>query len=109
MVKDVEEFRSKAQSDVLSNVKLPLQSKICLESIETAQHIATKITLLACRSRSKSCLIEDLATWKLIAKELKGNSRIQVRSRSEGNTRSKRSCTNNINRRRRSRQDETID
>ena len=46
MIEEVEEFRAETKPDLLGEVKLPLQAEIYLGSPETAQHVASEITLL---------------------------------------------------------------
>ena len=61
VVQDVEEFASQAKRRFLGDAKGPLQSEISLRSVETAQHVAPEIALLARGRRGERRTIENLA------------------------------------------------
>ena len=108
MVKDVEELRPEAKPHFLGNVKLPLQPDIGLRCGETPQHIAPEITLLPGGCHRKCRAIEDFATGILRTLEIKRHSRAYVRAWREPGTHNRESCTNNVNGRGRSGQNETV-
>src|SRR5262249_39764278 len=95
-------------SNVFGEVKLPLQRDICLPGSKTAQHIAPEIALLPGWCRSKSYFIEDLAARILLAKEFKRHSGLYVGGGRKQDAPRKGRCANNVDRRCRSCQDESV-
>jgi len=108
VVKDVEELGSETKFHLFGEVKLPLQPNIRLRCAETAQHVAAEITLLPSRRRGESCLIENLAARKLRSIEHKRPSRVHIRTGSEDDASSKRSCANYVYGRGRPGQNESV-
>src|SRR6266446_10255794 len=89
-------------------MKLPLQSNICLPGPESPQHVATEITLRSSGRRTKRCAIENLPARILRSKEFERRTGVYVRAGREDGARSKESRANNVHRRSRSGQNETV-
>src|SRR6266550_1554059 len=89
-------------------MKLPLQTNIRLPSSEASQHVATEITLRSSGHRTKRCAIENLPARILRSKEFKRHTGVYVRTGRQNRARSKESCPNNVHRRSRSGQNETV-
>lgn len=109
MIEDVEELGTEAKSQTLRQVKLLLYSNVRLPCAKTPQHIASEITLRTGRRRTKSGAIEDLAAGKLRAMDLERYTRVEVGAGSELCSGREETSADNVNRRRRSGVDETIE
>src|SRR6266404_3828676 len=109
MVEHVEELRSETKPYRLGEVKLPLQSHICLPCSETPQHVPTEITLSSCGRGTKRRGIENLPARILRTVKLKRYSGVYVWPGSEGNACGNRCSSNNVHGRGRSSQDKTVE
>src|SRR5215469_6071296 len=80
VVKNIEKLSPEPQVQLLSEPKLSLERHVRLRCSESAQHVASEITLLSARGWSKCRRVENLATRILRAKKLKRLSWHNIRT-----------------------------
>ena len=108
VVEDVEELGSETKTYFLAEVKLALQRYIGLCGSEASKNVAPKISLLSRRSGGKCRLVEDFSTRILGAKKLQRHAPYKIGSWIQSSTVGKVDLADDVNGRRRSGENKTI-